>query len=579
MPALRVAAFSRSPSSDGAAMRAGWIIHALAALAAASLGRADILATNASVRPNNSLIVDIDVLTSGSAARVVVAYEALPVEPLVSSPAPVSTAGRATITIGRLRANTTYQYTVSALDDSGAPAGNAMGTFTTGALPRALTMATFTLTGRTTVPLVILPLAVSAAPEASGGDSFRGYVALDLHAPDAPQIVWYYSNAPSAVAGVPQVDAAVAIEQEQNGNLLFADAGSGPAPNAADSFYREITPDGGLVAESPADCSVTPPPASPNPRGWIWGQGNDVPELLPPGADGVPGTVLHLGKVVKDPFFDAGLAPQGTRLQLGATIRRWDPGAGTDKVIWDAFRFLDPLRERTEAASSDPAANSSNRGLMACAGASLLAEDWMHANSLQVTPAGMLLMSVRHLDTVIAISPQLDRIAWRIGGPSSDFAFLNPGDRFYHQHFARMLDNGNLLLMDNGNGRPAAEGGQYTRALELALDWDAMTATNVWEYSHGSEDKHGVLAYKYSDKVGSAQRLQNGNTLVLFGADIDLETQLPRLPQTLTLVEAGASAAASPLAVLDMSFPGNFPIYRALPAATLFGESAARSGI
>jgi hypothetical protein len=34
-------------------------------------------------------------------------------------------------------------------------------------------------------------------------------------------------------------------------------------------------------------------------------------------------------------------------------------------------------------------------------------EDWMLGNSLQVTPTGVLLMSLRHLDTVIAISPQL----------------------------------------------------------------------------------------------------------------------------------------------------------------------------
>ena len=40
----------------------------------------------------------------------------------------------------------------------------------------------------------------------------------------------------------------------------------------------------------------------------------------------------------------------------------------------------------------------------------------MHSNSLQVAPTGELLMSVRMLDTVIAISPRFDRIAWRSGG-------------------------------------------------------------------------------------------------------------------------------------------------------------------
>ncbi len=94
------------------------------------------------------------------------------------------------------------------------------------------------------------------------------------------------------------------------------------------------------------------------------------------------------------------------------------------------------------------------------------------------------LLSVRYLDTVIAISPQFDRIAWRIGRFKSDFAFPSPGDRFYHEHYVRMLENGNLLLFDNGNGLPAAEGGLYSRALELALDRQSMTAAKVWEYRH-----------------------------------------------------------------------------------------------
>jgi hypothetical protein len=39
------------------------------------------------------------------------------------------------------------------------------------------------------------------------------------------------------------------------------------------------------------------------------------------GADGVPGTVLHLAKIVKDPFFNTALAAQGARLRSGTGIR------------------------------------------------------------------------------------------------------------------------------------------------------------------------------------------------------------------------------------------------------------------
>jgi hypothetical protein len=526
-------------------------------------GYANILSITASVRPDNALIVEVQVTTGGSATKVAVTYQTDGVELLVSRWVPVAATDPTTITIGRLRANRTYTYTVRAIDHEGGPAGTAEGTFTTGTLPAPLSMNTYTLTGHTTVPLIILP---------DQQPGFTGYVALDLHSADGPQIVWYYSNAPSTASGKVQVDGASSIVRDHQGDFLFSDNGSGPAPVAADSFYRKITPAGTLLAESPADCEVTPTTSAAS-LGWIWGQGNDTHEVLLPGADGVPGTVLHLAKIVKDPFFDAALAAQGARLQSGIGIRRWDPSTGTDQVVWDPFQFLDPLTERTDSSNSDPAANSNQVSPFPCAGASLQIEDWMHGNSLQVAPTGVILMSVRLLDTVIAISPQFDRIVWRIGRFGSNFTFPNPNDKFYHEHYVRMLDNGNLLLFDNGDGRPASEGGQYSRALELALDWNSMVATKVWEYRHqvGSTSA-GSSVYKYADKVGTAQRLENGNTIVWYGADTDPVTLAQKTPATFTLVEADASPEANALAVLDVQIPGNSPVYRALPVNSLFGE-------
>jgi hypothetical protein len=532
-------------------------------LLAASSSYADITATTATVRPDNSLIVDIQVTTTGGAAKIAATYQTDGVEPLVSRFVPVSSTGPTTVTIGRLRSNRIYSYTVQAIDDHGVPSGTGSGTFTTGPLPAPLLMHTYVLNGRTTAPLVILPIVQAG---------FNGYEALDLHSADAPQIVWYYSNAPSTASGAVQVDEVAAIVRDRQGNFIFADAGSSPPPLAADSFYRELTPDGTILAESPAVCRVSTPSASPAPSGWIWGQGNDVHEVLLPGADGVDGMVLHLAKIVKDPFFEAGLAPQGMRLQSGTGIRRWDPLTGTDKVVWDPFNFLDPLKERTDATNSDPGINSNQRSAFPCAGMSLQIEEWMHANSLQVAPTGVILMSVRHLDTVIAISPQFDRIAWRLGRFGSSFTFPSPGDRFYHEHYVRMLDNGNLFLFDNGDGRPPAEGGQYSRALELALDWNSMTATKVWEYRHPVDTGGTAPVYKYADKVGSAERLSNGDTLIWYGADIDPTTLKAKNPQTFTLVEADASPEAAALAVLDMQIPGSTPVYRALAVKTLFGE-------
>ena len=539
------------------------IAAAAAALLGGSYGYADILNTSATVRANNSLLVDVQVTTGPSVERVSITYQTTGVDPLVTRLTQVSSSGSTTITIGRLRAKRTYTYTVDAFDREGAPAGSARGNFTTGPLPAALSTNTYTLAGRTTTPLVIV---------SENQVGFRGFVGLDLHSSDAPQIVWYYSNAPSNASGVQQADTVGSIVQERNGNLLFGDAGTG-GPTSSDSFYRAMAPDGRLLAESPADCTVTPPPASSSPAGWIWGQGNDWHEHLTPGADGVRGTVLHLGRIFKDPFFDAGQAAQGKRLQAGTAIRRWNPAAGTDQVVWDPFNFLDPLTERSNSSNTDPGNSSDVASSFPCGAASVHSEEWMHANSLQVAPSGVVLLSVRYLDTVVAISPQFDRIAWRIGRFKSDFTFPNPSDKFYHEHYVRMLDNGNLLMFDNGNGRPAAEGGLYSRALELALDWNSMTAAKVWEYRHPAGAGGGSPVYKYSDRVGAAQRLANGNTIVWFGADINPATLAPKSPQTYTLVEADSSPEANAVAVLDVQIPPGtaFP-YRALPVDTLFGE-------
>jgi hypothetical protein len=118
-----------------------------ALLLAADIGSAEISGTSASVRSNNSLIVDIQVTTRGSAAQVQVTYRADGVEPLVSRFMPVSTTGTTAMTVGRLRANRRYTYTVRAIGDHGGPSGTTSGSFTTGPLPAPLLMNTYTLQG------------------------------------------------------------------------------------------------------------------------------------------------------------------------------------------------------------------------------------------------------------------------------------------------------------------------------------------------------------------------------------------------------------------------------------------------
>ncbi len=133
---------------------------------------------------------------------------------------------------------------------------------------------------------------------------------------------------------------------------------------------------------------------------------------------------------------------------------------------------------------------------------------WAHLNSVSIGPRGNVVLSSRTRHQVVSLDADSWTIEWQLHGPDSDFRFPDPTDRFYGQHTAAQLDDGNVLLFDNGWGRPAAEGGRYSRALELRLDEAAGTAVKVWEYRPTPDI--------YVGAKGSAYRLRNGNTLINF---------------------------------------------------------------
>ena len=129
----------------------------------------------------------------------------------------------------------------------------------------------------------------------------------------------------------------------------------------------------------------------------------------------------------------------------------------------------------------------------------------------------------------------------------------------------RQLPNGNILLFDNGAGRPSEEGGLYSRALELKLDFKKMEVKKVWEYKHPAPAGHPTPWF-YSALVSSAFRLNNGNTLVCFGRDVIGIGTYP-------VVEAKGGVDNKSVAVLELSSPGKPIQYRAHPLNSLYGET------
>jgi hypothetical protein len=247
------------------------------------------------------------------------------------------------------------------------------------------------------------------------------------------------------------------------------------------------------------------------------------------------------------------------RLQTGDTIEEWDQNAGAVTRLFSLFDELNPVEDRTGA--SDAGTDKSFFWAGCNEEFEGEAEDWTHSNSLWEMNDGKILMSIRHLNQIIAIEPDFSGVAWRLGGSGSDFEFPEPSDQFYHQHSAKELPNGNILLFDNGNTRPDEEGGEYSRALELELDFNTMEARKVWEYRHDPE--------LFANCCSNVTRLDNRNTFMIFGSDEVND------PPVFTLVESDPDG--NTVAVTEMFSPGKRVQYRAYPLSTINGESNRRS--
>jgi hypothetical protein len=127
--------------------------------------------------------------------------------------------------------------------------------------------------------------------------------------------------------------------------------------------------------------------------------------------------------------------------------------------------------------------------------------DLDHPNSIDFDADGNYIVSYRNLGLVMKIDARTGAVLWRLGGPASDFTFVNDEQGgFSAQHSARIVGDGRLLLYDNGWRHSPAE----TRAVEYKLDLNARTATQLWEYRSSS----------FTPFMGSAQRLASGETLV-----------------------------------------------------------------
>jgi hypothetical protein len=348
----------------------------------------------------------------------------------------------------------------------------------------------------------------------------------------AGNVVWYYDPAQAGYkAGIP----AMSADLVPGGTVLLTGADSRATLPFSQDFLREIDLAGNPVRETNLDAI--------NAQLTAMGYNNIY-------------SLTH----------DATRLPNGQTAVLGLT-ERTVPINGTptnytgDDVIvldqnfqvawvWDSFDHLHVNRgpvlgETVQAGVVDPDA----------AVPDLPAVDWLHANSVDWSPAdGNLTVSLRNQDWVIKIAYQGGagdgHVVWRLG-QGGDFAVnsTDPSPWFSAQHDAHYIDDHTMIVFDDGDTRRASDPTADSRGQVYEIDQRTMTATLVFNADLGN----------YSDALGSAQRLSNGN----YSFDSGRQGTAPhQIGQAIEVRPDGSKAY-----VLQV----NVPLYRAFRVRTLYG--------
>jgi arylsulfate sulfotransferase len=170
---------------------------------------------------------------------------------------------------------------------------------------------------------------------------------------------------------------------------------------------------------------------------------------------------------------------------------------------WDAFSHLDWTRMATLGEVCTAQAAGCPPFYLAPQ-----ANDWLHGNSVELTPDGNILYSARHQDWVIKIAYANGigngNIIWRLGqGGDFQMNSADPSPWFSHQHDAQYEEghSSTILLFDDGNDRRAVDPTAHSRGQVLKLDEINRVASLVVNADLGD----------YSSALGSAQKLPNGD--------------------------------------------------------------------
>jgi hypothetical protein len=209
---------------------------------------------------------------------------------------------------------------------------------------------------------------------------------------------------------------------------------------------------------------------------------------------------------------DIRLLPNGNALVLGAEARTIDashlvPGGRADAIRWDTT-LTELAPNGSVAWRWSSWAHVTEPEMWNDTEEPFNPNDYevAHANSIELTPTGGVLLSFRNTSSVVNVDRATGNVLWRLGGRRSDFRIeRDPLGGFNRQHDARLVEPNRILLFDNGNFHAPPE----SRAVEYVLDEKSKTATMVWQFRRPSP--------LFARVAGSVERLPNGHTLISWG--------------------------------------------------------------
>jgi hypothetical protein len=178
---------------------------------------------------------------------------------------------------------------------------------------------------------------------------------------------------------------------------------------------------------------------------------------------------------------------------IGSRVKGGIPGTERKGVIWtDSFREVDPNGKIVwEWYFYDHLDPDTDIICPLCNRA-----EWTHCNACKINAEGDILTTSHTLNSVFLIDKVSGNIKWQWG--KAELA---------HPHDPSFLDNGNILIYDNGLHR-AATYISYSRIVEV----ERATGEISWEYADANPCQF------YSSFISGCERLPNGNTLICEGA-------------------------------------------------------------